>query len=365
VRLPYRLVIEVLRPDGTLLGHSNPDPDWEPAIEWTRLSGLRTRGVWAPDAHAERSIVPLWHSDLGEPFLRGFQVSLADGDGRSWHEEFPIRYFFDLAREAAAELIASGRLAAGDRYLYRVLAYDDDGRVASGDAAPFATEEVGTALALHEPPPELRTDVATRHADAEDGDFEVYIPGGVIAEASALTTGAGEAETGGILIGHVCRAPGADRAAAQPEPATPPSSEICVSVTALIAARHTVSHSTRLTFTSDTWTDVRRTVALRRQGEMVLGWFHSHPVFAWCRERGCPIERQRECTAAAGFFSVEDVALHRTMFPRAFTVALLMSHSVSGMVPRLFGWRAGFVEPRGYTLTRHRLEDATPRSPLG
>jgi len=36
------------------------------------------------------------------------------------------------------------------------------------------------------------------------------------------------------------------------------------------------------------------------------------------------------------------------MFPRAFTVALVMTHSIKGILPRLFGWRAGLLEPRGF-----------------
>jgi hypothetical protein len=111
----------------------------------------------------------------------------------------------------------------------------------------------------------------------------------------------------------------------------------------------------KLTFTSDTWTDVRRAVELRDKGEMVLGWFHSHPQLAWCRERGCSLEQQRRCLAADGFLSVDDMALHRTMFPRAFTLALVLTHSVKGIVPRLFGWRAGMLEPRGFRVLDHPL----------
>jgi proteasome lid subunit RPN8/RPN11 len=358
VRLSHRLVIELLRPDGTPLGHAGVDPDWEPALEWARLAGFRLHGVWATGAAAERALTPLWHADLGEPFMRGFRVSLAAESGPAWDADFPLRYFADLARQASTDLVASGRLAAGDSYAYRVLAYAEEATPSPEDFPPFATSDVPTPLRLHELSPEPLGQGAARHDDAEAEDFEVYIPDEVLDEASRLTARAGETETGGILIGHVCRDPigGANGAAVSATPAD--GSEICVAITALVAARHTVSASTKLTFTSDTWTDVRHTVELRRRGEMVLGWFHSHPVFAWCRERGCPIERQRQCASASGFFSVDDIALHRTMFPRAFTVALLMSHSARGILPRLFGWRAGLVEPRGYTLTRLRLDDA-------
>ena len=156
----------------------------------------------------------------------------------------------------------------------------------------------------------------------------------VLDEATVLTTRAGDHETGGILLGHLGRGGEAP--------------EIFVEITAIIPARHTVGSATSLTFTSDTWTDVRRAVALRGGDELVMGWFHSHPQLAWCREKGCSLERQRHCAAADGFFSTDDLALHRTMFPRAFTLALVMTLSVKGTLPRLFGWRAGLFEARGF-----------------
>jgi len=345
--------MEVLRPTGELLGHATIEPDWEPAVEWTRLAGLRTRGIWAPGAEAERAIDALWHAELGEPFTRGFRVTFADAVDREWHEEFSIHYFADAARSVAATLVAKGALAAGDRYLYRVLAYEPDTPVASDTDGRFAAADAPPPLPIHDVQPGALLDASPRHADAQVDDFEVYIPGAVLDEAEALTAGAGDLETGGILIGHLGRvAAAATAATVRPDTST---SDICVAVSALVPARHTIGHATKLTFTSDTWTDVRRTVALRRRGELVLGWFHSHPQLAWCREQGCSPDAQQRCTAAAGFFSADDVALHRTVFPRAFTVALLMTHSVQGILPRLFGWRAGLLEPRGYRVLTHPL----------
>jgi hypothetical protein len=253
----------------------------------------------------------------------------------------------------------------GDSYLYRALAYEPDASEPFPEPALFSAVDLPPPLLLHDLPRAALADAALRHEDAKPQDFEVYIPGAVLDEASALTAGAGDVETGGILIGHICpeqhAAPSRDPAA----PSTRPSAEICVAITALIPARHTVGHATKLTFTSDTWTDVRRAVELRGSGEIVLGWFHSHPQHAWCRERACPLEQQRQCPSAMGFFSTDDAALHRTMFPRAFTVALVMTHSVRGILPRLFGWRAGLLEARGYRVLAQpihigKVSDATP-----
>lgn len=350
--MQHRLVIEVMRSDGNVIGHISPDPDWDPAIEWTRLAGLRLLGTWAPEPQAEHAITPVWHSDLGEPFMRGFRVSLADATGNTWHEEFSIRYFAHLAQAAAADLRKQGTLAESESYLYRALAYhpvaaDED----AGDVAHFTAHERTMPLVLHDLSPEWRARASSRRDDAGEHDFEVYLPAEVLEEANALTAGAGEVETGGILIGHLVReplAPGRDS-----RPSNIASGDIGVAITALIPARHTLGSSAKLTFTSDTWTDVRRTIELRRRDEMALGWFHSHPHFVWCRERGCSLEEQRRCASARGFFSADDGALHRTMFPRAFTVALVMTQSVQGILPRLFGWRGGLLEPRGYRVIDH------------
>lgn len=333
VRFDYRLVMELLRPDGEAVGHATLEPDWDPVIEWTRLAGLRTLGVWAPEAAAERTIEPLWHRDLGEPYMRGFRVHLATEDA-GWHEDFSILHFGGLARAAAARLVDGGALADGERFLYRTLAYEQPGGTVDPQPASFAVMDRPPPLVLRDVSRSGLLGASAPAGDTHVDDFDVFIPAGVLDEASALTARAGDVETGGVLIGHLDR----DRG----------GSEIFVAITTVIPARHTVRASTTLTFTSDTWTEVRRAVERRRRDEMVLGWFHSHPQHAWCREKRCPIEQQQQCSAADGFFSPDDLALHRTMFPRAFMVALVMTHSVKGILPRLFGWRAGVFEPRGF-----------------
>ena len=81
----------------------------------------------------------------------------------------------------------------------------------------------------------------------------------------------------------------------------------------------------------------------------MLGWWHSHPVKAWCKS--CPVERQQVCTFRDGFLSAEDRLLHRTVFPRAYSFALVLSDVADlGVTYRAFGWRAGILQPRGFHL---------------
>lgn len=333
MRCTHRFLIELLRENGETVGRADVDPDWDPAVECARFAGLRTLGVWAPEASAVRGVRPVWDPRRGEPYVRGFSVDLAAPGDSAWQESFPAaRYFGPLARAAATQLVAEGVLKEGERFRYRTLAYARASEDIAEGPAPFDVVERPQPLRIRER--ETPDCSSTAAGDTQTGDFDVFIPAGVLEEASALTRQAGDVETGGILIGHLTREQGA--------------TDVGVEVTALIPARHTVRASTTLTFTSDTWTDVRRAVELRRREELLVGWFHSHPQLTWCREKGCPLEQQRACAAADGFFSADDLALHRTMFPRAFAVALVMTHSVKGVLPRLFGWRSGCFEPRGF-----------------
>ena len=328
----YLFMLELSRDTGESLGRVAIVPDWDPAVEWTRLAGLRAHGVWAADSSAERGVEPLWHNRLGEPFVDRFRVHLA-APTCAWFEDFPAtKYFADAARDASARLVESGTVQAGDHVRYRPTAFARSDRAAPSSPFQFDAADAPPRLALKDTPVTRLLDASTPCGDAQPADVEVFVPQSVMEEASALTAGAGASETGGILIGHLHR--DGERG------------EIFVEVTAQIPARHTASDALKLTFTSDTWTDVRAALALRRRDELMLGWWHSHPAREWCK--ACPPENQRVCRLATPFLSVDDRALHRAMFPRAFTLALLMTNALSGISAALFGWRTGLLEPRGF-----------------
>jgi proteasome lid subunit RPN8/RPN11 len=351
--------MEILRESGEAIAHARIEPDWQPAIEWTRLTGLRARDVWASVPESDR-LEPLWHADLGEPYVRGFRVRLADRGGTEWHHDFSVRYFAGLARAVVAQLVEKGTLTVDDAFMFRTLAYAQPRPEAPAAAPAFKAVDHSPALTIR--PASRQTLQATsipasaamaardgasiHEADGHADDFEVFVPQHVLDEASTLTRAAGDLETGGVLIGHLSRDSSWDGSHG--------AFEIFIEITAVIPAHHTLGTTTKLTFTSDTWTDVRHAVALRRQQEMVLGWFHSHPQHAWCRAKGCALDDQLRCRSADGFFSSDDVALHRTMFPQAFTVGLLMTNSAKGITPRCFGWRSGAIEPRGYRVLTAR-----------
>ena len=122
-------------------------------------------------------------------------------------------------------------------------------------------------------------------------------------------------------------------------------------MTAQIPVVHAPAEVNKLTFTPETWTAAQAAIDLRRSDEIYLGWWHSHPVHEWCKD--CRPAKKELCPLAQGFLSSDDCRLHRTVFPRAYTCALVVSDVAEhdDVVHSLFGWRDGAIESRGYHLT--------------
>ena len=328
----YQYVIELFREDDSPLGQASVKVDWGPAEEWARFQAMR-RGLLHPNETGRvSSIEPLWFRDAGEPHVEGFRVNIATNEGEVACE-FPTGYFKSLATQAVSRFIEKGRLQTGDRFRYLVAAFHQPIEKPNGSRFQFTTEEVAPMITIRDSSLAEMIAVGIPHGAICAGDVPVFVPHRVLNEAATLSRQSVAKETGGILIGHLRR------------DATVP--EMFVEVTAQIHARHTEADLTKLTFTSETWTEVQGAIDLRRKGEIMLGWWHSHPVREWCRD--CAPERQQVCKMAGDFFSAHDHALHRTVFPRAYNIALVANDVATGDVTfSAFGWRDGLLESRGF-----------------
>lgn len=333
----YAYAVHLLREDDTPVRQVPVEVDWEPAREAVRLQALQD-GCPAEAAFTlECAVEPCWHPSRGQPYLGGFRVRAAAADTSA---EFGLAYFRELTQGVTRRLVAEGVLQKGDLIRCLPLAF------------PQAEDPEATRLPRlgRQTPPRLWLGSASlaellgrTGAPAGAGPaagFPVFLPGEVLDEVAELTLAAEARETGGVLIGRLHR----DESAAT----------LFAQVTAQIPARHTEANATKLSFTAATWTEVQAALELRTQSESMLGWWHSHPVREWCKN--CPEEKRRQCSLARGFLSEEDRRLHRTVFPRAYSLALLVNDvEWDGPTFSLFGWSDGLLEPREF----HRI--AEPR----
>jgi len=330
----YRYVIELFREDGSPLGQASVNVDWGPAEECARFEALRRGQLTEGDPGRVSSIEPLWLEDT-EPRVEGFRINFETRDGQCV-TDFSTRYFKALATQASAHFVERGKLQPGDKIRFLVSAFQQQEEAALS-GLQLSTEEIAPAIPIRIRSLQEFLERAERRGQNDGYDIPVFMPTQVLEEAAALTRQIEAKETGGILIGHLHR--------------DHKSGDLFAEITAQIHARHTESELTRLTFTAQTWTEVRMALELRKRDEIMLGWWHSHPVREWCKS--CAPERQRVCAMAGDFFSAHDQAMHRTIFPRAYSVALVVNDVQADDVTfSAFGWRNGLIETRGFAVTR-------------
>ena len=102
-----------------------------------------------------------------------------------------------------------------------------------------------------------------------------------------------------------------------------------------------------LTFTPEAFEAVNGILALRRSTEVVLGWVHSHPARSWCGR--CSPEKRMVCPLQRpGFFSEDDVHVHETVFPRSYSVALVVTVLEEETQTTLFGYQDGVIKQRAF-----------------
>jgi hypothetical protein len=340
----YSMVLYQGRSRGHQLATRAIEANFATLREWAVFQAARRAGGRALVLDPRSvDVGPRWDSQLGEPYISGLEVQVAGQQQLRF--EIPLKFFRCEARRAANDLLEEGKLAPGDEFCYAVCAY----RRAGEDSAAVLSDDMDDGLVVEDVAPPLNLPdhrLADYHSAAQgDGttsrdDYPVFVPDHVIHEAIDLTEQAGAVETGGILIGHLFR--------------DSDGGDIFAHVTAQIPASCATQSLTRLTFNPETWVAVDAARTLRGRNECYLGWWHSHPARQWCSD--CPVERRMRCKLTGEFFSEHDAALHRAIFPKAFSIALVISDSyANGVTWPLFGWHYGMLEQRGFHILERPL----------
>jgi hypothetical protein len=294
---------------------------------------------------------PAWHEELGQPYISAVAVALEVPGAGELTCQVPSSYFKSLAGDASAPLVRNGALQAGELFDYLVTAFPSPLRApgAARARARFEIEEVPTPLPLKSSWLADFDARATAVGEQNREDIPVFIPQQVLAEAAQLTRDAAGVETASVLIGHIHR----DRL----------GSELFLEVTAQIPARSHQATATRVAFGPETWDAVHGALALRAGNEQWVGWLHSHPAATWCNPK-CPPETRARCPLQRSFFSADDCDVHRTVFSKAFHIALLVTNTDAGLQQALFSWRNGVIVQRGFHILGNQREQNPTVAPV-
>jgi proteasome lid subunit RPN8/RPN11 len=312
--------------------------DFTRAVEAAFFDGLR-HGVYAvydPPLGQERLEPRFADADAPSPQAKGFDVVLQTPDGGEYRVAFDSSFFGSRASRLGADLVRAGRLPKKSRLLYRLAAYLDAAEERPRRGFRIALEPASVAVPMQ---PESRRDLGVTEAWDDPGpdDFPVVIPRRVLEEVVEEARQAPEREVGGVLLGHLGR--------------DTESASVFLRVTCQVPAEQTEATTTSVTFTPETWARVREVQELRGEGEIFVGWVHSHP-FRFCAE--CPVPTPAECLDKVLFYSSDDEFLMEQLFARPFMVGLLTAveprlERTLGHAPvRLYGWRHGEIQARGF-----------------
>jgi hypothetical protein len=329
---PYRFAVAMFAEDGTSLGTVALKRDWELEYEWTRFLFQR-RGQLSLDGDRCASVLPVWEKTLGEPYCDGYRIQIERPGGKPVGHKFPITQFREFASTLASVFVEQKKLREGEYYSYLVVAHPKPAE--AENAGGLRVCNASPAVPVRDASLNMFLATSTASGTMEEGDMPVFVAPRVFEEAGAQTRKHEGTETGGILIGKLWR----DACAA----------EIFAEVTAAIPAEHSIGSDVKLTFTAQTWAAADAVLRLRNRGEMFLGYWHSHPVRAWCKGRLCTLEAQKSCRFAREFFSADDEAVMRAAFPSPWCIAIVANDTAfTDVTFSMFQNREGITQPRGF-----------------
>ena len=338
-KIDHDYTLHLYNQDGSSLGQTSEEIDWEPALEWCHLLGIRKGRLPPMLGIGPHALEPVWDAAVGKPFMSSFRtVIAAEEGGGDFSADFPITYFAGPALKASEGYVTSGRLKPGDRLRYRVTA-------SSGQPASETGTSMARAFSVKEvPKPIPLGNKSLRNLKAESVPFEgeeevdmpVFVPNHVLEDAISRTRQGGAHEVGGILLGHLHR--------------DTDSSELMAEVTAEVPVRSEESKLYSLSITAESWVEVRKAIDLRNKEEMMLGWWHSHSFMKEvCKD--CKHLEDKSCDHTAVYMSEKDGGLHRAAFYRAYNLALVLGDTpCKGMNYGMFGWRHGGIHRRGFRI---------------
>jgi proteasome lid subunit RPN8/RPN11 len=333
----YQLRLEFRIEDGPPIRAERLTPaDFARAVQAAYFDALRRGKLDEYDPAATAAIIePRFVRNSGAPLTTGFRVLIPTPHGARHELDFGLSFFHNRASRVRAELTRDQQAASEVSVYYHLAAYLDGDDVKPAGNCRLSIEPERTTIPIHAGPAiDART--TTAWDDPQPDDLPVFIARSVLDDALAQARRCPEREVGGVLLGKLRR---------------DPAGRLYLDVTCQVPAEGAEATSTSVTFTPAVWERARQIAGLRCQGEIFVGWVHSHP-FRLCAE--CPLPTPPECLAKVLFFSADDEFLMELSFAQPFMVGLLTAveprlETALGHLPvRLYGWRKGEIQARGF-----------------
>jgi proteasome lid subunit RPN8/RPN11 len=184
-----------------------------------------------------------------------------------------------------------------------------------------------------------------------NGDVPVYIPESLVQEMIDHTMKYKEREEAGFLAGHLCQDPHSgglfavctDQIIADGGTQRMAGDESCSVV--------------QFQFSPEIFYHAQQVVAQRKNGEALLGWWHSHPWPFIC-------QKTDSCKCTSLFFSSADVDVMEAAFPAPYQVAVVIGGAPEApkkAVAKMYGWRDGLVEAREFVRFSPKKKTVAPK----
>lgn len=330
----HQLFLDMFTPAGQELGRT-PVQGLEHYVEDARFSGICTHALPSSCVADAATLVPLWRQAGVDPTLLGFRLDLAcdcDGTPHRFSKSYGLTALQRPMQHATASLRDTGQLQPDERVQYRLCALPtqlvprSDNRLhGTSEVTPYPLQQQSLPAPL---PPHGATDQAVTSS------FSVLLSEQARRDLEQETLHSIEVgtEQAGILVGHLYH--------------DPQRQHVFLLITAQVLADTQVERQAMaFHFHAETFLAARDVIRLRRQGEHIIGWWHSHPPCQACLQR-------MDCTVNTLFFSEQDCLVHEAAFNQPYMVALVAGKASERQARQpalhMYGWQDGCIVQRAY-----------------
>ncbi|KYK22066.1 hypothetical protein AYK24_02755 [Thermoplasmatales archaeon SG8-52-4] len=337
----YHLALEIYNQEGKTLNESKIE-NLENCYQDFKFSAFLHGVIKDYAVDPEIIFEPIWIKEGRSPYCRGFRLNMKNKRLR-YKKSYTKNVFRYDAYRIMGTMLQKQIFEAGTELFYRLIAFSNnkDSSKTTENGKDFEVTTINNSIPikiLGIGQLEESTSVhITKEEDTED--FPVWIAEHVVEEMIEYVLQNKEKERAGFLIGHICR-----------DPLTQQIFLMCHAQVAADAEDSSIypdkgnSSIHHFQFLPENFFQVQRLIELRKNNEIVLGWYHSHPWPFAC-------EKREKCTCTSIFFSISDVDVMQSAFGAPYQIAIVIGRaSLENLqaTPQMYGWKNGVIAKRNF-----------------